>query len=874
MAWFSRLLSTWRNWRRGDRLERDLDDEIRGYAEMLADEKTGRGVPAAVARREAFAEVGGIEPVKEAVRDVRAGAVVESLWRDVRFGVRLLRQSPGFTLAAVASLGLGIGFNTSIFAVLDVLLLRPLPAVEPHRLVDIYTSGTDGDTYATSSLPDLIDFRAQTRAQVFEDVAGYTPVFTPLTTSTGEGDRVRLAMGEQVTGNYFTMLGVKARLGRTLMPADDIRNAPRHVVISEQLWQREFGGDPSVLGRNVRLRGEPYAIVGVIEEAFTGMMPMLAPELWVTTARVEDVESAGINDTVPSPGATARQDRRGTRWLFAKARLKPGVTIEQARASMQVAAARLAREYPATNKDRRVTVRAASATRVHPEADGMLAVLVSGCMAAVGLVLMIACANVAGMLLARGAARAREVSIRLALGAGRVRLVQQLLIESLLLAAAGAALGIGLAWWLMRMLTTIELPFPVPLSLDLRLDARVLAFTVVASIVTAIVAGLMPALKSTRPDLVSTLRGERPIGRGAWRGWTMRDFLVIGQMAVTTVLLIVAGLLMRSLSAAKYANVGFGTQGVATVSADLDMLRYSDERSRQFFDDALRRVRALPGVQAAAIATRLPFSLNFNQMNIAVAGYQTADQMGPGVLSAQVSPEYFETLRIPLLQGRVFTAADTTETPRVVVINQTMARRYWPAGNAIGQRVFERTLAGKPFEVVGVVADHKLRTIGEKPVPAMFHAAAQRPSSFYNIVARRPGDEQALVAEMRQAMLAIEPNLLLFETHTMREHMSVMLLPTTAGATLVMVFCGLGLLLAAIGLYGVIAFSVARRTREIGIRIAIGARPRAVLAGVMRQGLTLAVLGLAAGFMASARAIRSSGARRRWCCSPSRRSPT
>ena len=307
---------------------------------------------------------------------------------------------------------------------------------------------------------------------------------------------------------------------------------------------------------------------------------------------------------------TTRLERRGSRWLFAKARLKPGVTVEQAHASMQVVAAQLAREYPATNKDRRVTVRAASATRVHPDADGMLAVIVSGYMIAVGLVLHDRVRergrHAAG---ARRRAGAR-VSVRLALGAGRVRLVQQLLIESLLLATAGAAFGIGLAWWLMRMLTTIDLPLPVDLSLDLRLDARVLAFTVVTSIVTAIVAGLMPALKSTRLDLVSTLRGERPIGRGAWRGWTMRDFLVIGQMAVTTVMLIVAGLLMRSLSAAKYANVGFATHGVATVSADTDMLRYSDERSRQFFDDALRRIRALPGVQAAAIATRLPFSLN------------------------------------------------------------------------------------------------------------------------------------------------------------------------------------------------------------------------------------------------------------------------
>jgi putative ABC transport system permease protein len=473
-------------------------------------------------------------------------------------------------------------------------------------------------------------------------------------------------------------------------------------------------------------------------------------------------------------------------------------------------------------------------------------------------VLLIACANVAGMLLARGSARSREVSVRLALGAGRLQLVRQLLIESLLLAIAGGAVGLVLTQSVIRVLTTLDLPLPIPVPIDLRIDSRILAFTLVAATATALLAGLMPALKATRLDLVSALRGTAVGGRAAGRRWALRDLLVAGQMAVTTVLLVMAGLLLRSLSAAQHADAGFKTDGLAILSFDTDAVRYSRERGQQFFDQAVTRINALPGVVSASYATRLPFSLNFNSWNIAVPGHQkSADEMGPATQSSSVSPSYFETLGLRIVQGRAFTGHDTAKTPRVAIINQTMARKYWGNGGAVGQRVFERTLSsGISYEIVGVVADHKMRTMGELPQPAIYFSTAQNFNSYDVVVARTRGDEHATLAAMRQALLAMEPNLLFMDNSTMREQASAMMLPVQVGALLAGIFSGLGLLLAAVGLYGVIAFAVARRTREIGIRIAIGAKPRNVMRAIMMQGLTLAIVGLVAGIALAALAAR------------------
>jgi putative ABC transport system permease protein len=776
----------------------------------------------------------------------------ETLVQDVRYAGRWLVRGPGFALVAILSLGLGIGFNTAIFAVADALLLRPLPVSEPSRLVDLYTSGADGDTFSTNSLPDLLDYREQ--ATVFEDVAGYSPMFAAVS----RDERARLVLGEVVTGNYFRLLGVAARLGRTLLPDDDAPSAVPVVLLSDRYWRREFGGDAAALGRSIRIRGQAYTIVGVLDRQFNGMVPMLAPDLWVSVRHVEDVEPAGINESVPSPTGTSRLDRRGSRWLFAKARLKRDASLEQARASMAVVSERLRAANPQTNKDRRVTVRATSDTRLHPEADGFVSWIVTGTLAAVGLVLAIACANVAGMLLARASARQREISIRLAVGAGRGRLIRQLLTESLVLGTLGALVGVTVASWLIRVLATFHLPIPVPLSLDLRLDARVLAFTTVVAILTGIVAGLAPALRATRRDLVNDLKGEGVAAHVGGRRWSLRDALVIGQVAVTSVLLVIAGLLVRSLLASQAADVGFRTSGLAVVAADTDMLRYTPERSLQFWTEATRRVQSLSGVDHVALASRLPFSLNFNNTNIAVPGRQrAADEMGTSISSAIVSPDYFATLGVARIEGRDFAATDTPDKPRLAIINETMARRYWPNESAVGRVVYERTLdSGRSFEIIGVIRDHKLQTVGETSQPAIYFSTTQRPGGYQVMVARTRGNEGALVTSMRDTLTALDPKIVIIETDTMGSLIDGTLFPVRVAAVLVSIFGSLALLLAAIGLYGVIAFAVARRTREIGIRMAIGARPGSVLALVMRQGLGLVVAGVAVGLILGAAATR------------------
>jgi len=778
--------------------------------------------------------------------------MLDALVQDARYALRWLVRSPGFSIVAILSLGVGIGCNTAIFAVVDALLLRPLPVREPSRLVDLYTSGADGDTYSTNSLPDLLDYREQ--KHVFQAVAGYSPMFAGVS----RGDRARLVLGEVVTGNYFSMLGVSPRVGRTLLPEDDAPDAPRTVVLSNRYWQREFGGEPAAVGRTLRLRGQEFTVVGVLDDTFSGMVPMLAPEIWVPVRFAEEVEPAGINEIVPSPTGSSRLDRRGQRWLFVKARLTPETSIEQARANVEVVAARLRAEHPQTNKDRRITLRPTADTRLHPEADRMLAWVVTGTMLAVGLVLIIACANVAGMLLARAAARQREIAIRLAVGAGRGRLVRQLLTESLILGVLGAGVGVLLASWLTRLLTSFDLPIPIPLSLNLRLDARVLGFTAGIALVTGVLAGLAPALRATRANLVWDLKGDGTSGRLGGRRWTARDLLVVGQMAVTIVLLVTAGLLIRSLVAAQKADVGFPTEGLAIVSSDTGMLRYTPERSQQYWSEVTRRIEALPGVQGVALASRLPFSLNFNRTNIAVPGRQKAiDEMGTSINSATVSPAYFRTIGIGVLHGRTFAESDTPGERRVAIVSEMFARTYWPDDSAIGRTVFERTLnSGRAFEIVGVVANHTLQTVGETPQPAIYFSTTQRPSGYNVVVARTVSDDGALVSQMRETLLTLEPDLLLMDSQTMKGQMRGMLFPVRVAAVLVTAFSGLGLALPAVGLYGIIAFSVAQRTREIGIRMAIGARPGTVVRLVLRQGLGLVGVGLIVGSLLGALATR------------------
>jgi putative ABC transport system permease protein len=776
--------------------------------------------------------------------------VVESLFADIRFALRWLRKSPGFALVAIASLAIGIGFNTALFTIVDALLFKPLPVAAPDRLVDVYTSDSTGTVdYSSSSYPDYLDLQAEN--QVFDGLVGYSPMMAAVNLDT----RSRLAMGEIVTGNYFQVFGVPAAIGRTIVPADDAPGAPRVAMVSHRYWTRELGSAPDVVGRIVRIRGSAYTIVGVAPRTFNGMVPVLSPELWIPVAASLDVEPVGMHDTIPSPTGTTRLDRRADRWLFIRGRLQPHATIEQARANLGVLMARIDAENPVTNKGRRLSLRATSDVHFHPAADPIVVSIAAALMAVVGLVLLIACANVASMLLARASSRQKEIGIRLAIGASRARLMRQLLTEAIVLSCAGAAAAMLLAWWLASIAGSISLPLPLPLTFDLRIDGRVLAFNIAAAALAALLAGVAPGVQASKRDIAADFRGDPPVARG----WTLRDGLVAGQMAVTALLLIVAALLMRSLAAVQRTNPGFAVHRLAVVSTDTSMLGYPAERSQQFFDQATARIAALPAVESVALATRVPLQINPNRWEIWVPGRHQPGDKGDTVEVTTVSPEYFATMGVPIVEGRGFTVTDRIDTPRVAVVNETLARRLWPGQSAIGKVFHTRGGEGPAFEIVGVSADHKVLTLSERPTPFLHVARAQRPSSYTAIVARTRGDSAALLRDMRRELLALDPNVVFIENQTLESEVDATLLPMRASAWLVTGVGLVAMLLAAIGLYGVIAYSVARRTREIGIRIAVGARPSEVVAMVMRQGLIVAGVGLIAGCLLAVGVTRAMG---------------
>ena len=762
--------------------------------------------------------------------------------QDIRYALRWLLKSPGFAAVAILSIGLGVGVNSAMFSLVDGLLFKPLPVQDPGTLVDVFTTGGDGDEYATSSFPDFADLEAQNT--VFSGMTAYSPMFAPL----ARGDRSRLLAGQVVTGNHFAVLGVTPALGRFFVPSDDQPGAERVVVISHRMWQTEFGGASTAIGQSLTLRGLPYTIVGVARSNFQGVVPLLTPELWLPLVHVEEVEPVGINDMVPGPGRT-RLERRGARWAFVKGRLKPGVTADQAHSNVALIGRQLEAAYPQTNRDRHLSAVPTTQVRMLvPQAGGVVSVGAAGLMAVVGLVLLIACANVAGMLLARASARRREISIRLAIGAGRARLIQQLVVEGLVLGTLGAAAALACAWVVIRALLAVELPLPVDVALDLGLDWRVTSFAVATAGVAGMLASLLPALKASAPDLVSDLRGEAMVGRLGSRRVALRDVLVVTQVAFTAVLLVVAGLLLRSLAESQRADVGFQVDGLAVVSFDTDMVRYEPARGDQFWRQALDRVRALPGVTAAATASpSIPFELNFNQQELRIDNRTYAEgQRGETIENVAISTGYLSTLGLRVVDGRDIDETDRQGAPPVVLVNETMARRYWPDESAVGHSV-TNPATNQQYRIVGVVSNHKVHGVLERPAPFVYFASAQRPTRYNYLVARTAGDAGELLATMRRELLAMEPGLVFLGNSTMGDNLAMSLMLARVGAILAAFFGGLGTLLAAIGLYGVVAFSVSRRTREIGVRMAVGAHPRGVLTMVMRQGFGLVGIGLAIG---------------------------
>lgn len=767
--------------------------------------------------------------------------MLADLWTDLRTTARALRANPGFAAAAIGSLALGLGLNILLFSVVDRLLWKPLPVSRPEELVAIFNQTERQSQDVPSSYLDYLDLRDQ--SEVFSSVIGHSMMMA----SISPDERPELAVGEIVTGNYFESLGIRPLLGRLLSPEDDRQGAAPALVLGESYFVRRFGRDATVIGRTVKMRGTPYNIVGVVPASFPGLMPGFAADLWVPVARLDDVAPAGWLDSTGPPTSAPRLEQRGFRWMMVKGRLRPGIGFEAARASVDALTQRLAQTYPETNANRRAHVLPASRVRLHPSIDGALGPAGVALLAMVAVVLLVACANVANMILARATGRRREIGIRLAIGAGPGRLVRQLMSESLVLSLAGGALGLVIAAWGAGALAAMKLPLQVTLDLGLQLNGRMIVFCLIAVVATAVLFGLLPALRSVRPELVSSLKGDDSISPAGVARFGMRNLLVVGQLAASFVLLVGAGLLLKSVTTSLSADLGFASEGVTVATYDLDSLRFSRDQSLAFNLGLLERLRALPEVESAAVASRIPLTVNIHNENLYLDGQDLGgDEGGLAVDVTRVSPGYLQLLRVPLLAGRDFDSSHARGTPGVAIVSRAAAERLWPGRSAIGEH-FRTDPDGPLIEVIGVSADYKVRSTGEAPRPMVHFAYAQRPAFGTTVLIRSRAEGADLRRVLDRELGALAPDLLLFENHSMAEVVALNVLPARLGASVFGGFGLLALLLAAIGLYGVVAFATRQRTREIGIRMAIGAERGAVMTMVLRQGARLVAVGLAIG---------------------------
>ncbi len=756
---------------------------------------------------------------------------------ELRYAVRRLVRSPGFTLVAVLSLALGIGANTAMFSVVNAVLLRQLPVTEPGQLVELYTAESNGYAYATSSYPDFLDMRGLT--DVFSGVVG-TRTF--LARVEQEGGQPGMAFGELVSWDYFQVLGVRMHLGRTFLPEEDVAPGTHPVVIlGYRTWTRDYGADPGIVGRTLRLGGSPHTVIGVLPEEFTGSMPVLVTGFYAPLV---------MTDLLMGNSLDGQLDRRGSRSMFVKARLRPGVTVEQADQAMKALAAGLAEAHPDSNEGRTMSALPSGDVALHPAVDRALKPVAALLLAAVGLVLLIACANLASFLLARAEDRRREVAVRLALGAGRGALVRQLLTETTLLALLGGAAGVLIARWTLDLVMAFQPPLPIPVDLDVSLDRNVLGFTALVSLAAGLFFGLVPALQATNPDLAPTLKDGTDRGRGPGR-FTLRNGLVVLQVTFSFVLLIGAGLFVRSFQKAQQIDPGFHSGPGAILWPMASMSGIESEEERELF--AARAQEALlahPLITHLAMADRLPLG----------AGVQTASYRLPGVASerpdgetevdnARVSPSYFETLGVQILRGRGFTR-DDEGGEGVVVVSQAFLDRYYPGQDVLGMLIDEGT--PRPKRIIGVAADTKVRTLGEAPRPYVYERLGGGDGGDSQFLVRGTGESAGILAAARGVLDAIEPDLVYFETKTLEEHFALMLFAPRMAAALLGVFGGLALLLSAVGIYGVVSYAVARRTRELGIRISLGATARNVVGLAVGGGMRLVAVGGVLGMVMAA----------------------
>ena len=761
---------------------------------------------------------------------------MKTIWQDVRYGVRMLARSRGFTTLAVLSIALGIGVNTTIFSFVNAALLRPLPMPRSGELVRLW----DG---MASSYPDYIAYRDE--GEVFAGLAAYAQRPMSLT----RGDETERIWGEIVTGNYFDVLATPPAQGRGFLPEED-RTPGTHpvAVISDHLWKRHFNSDKEIIGKTILLSNHSFTIIGITAENFAGASIVSPPDLWVPMISEPLVQPGSISLTSPDDG-----------WLSVLGRLKSDVTLTQAQAAISTIASRLHQarrarfSEPEGSVGRDVTVVPARGLMVPPEGRATTLFVVGLLMTVVTLVLLVACANVANMLLARAAARRKEIAVRLALGASRWRVVRQLLTESLLLALAGGAAGLLLALWSADLLQNLlpQESSGMRATLDTSPDVRVFAYTLLLSMLTAVVFGLVPALQASKPNLVSALKDEE-VGFSR-RRLSLRNLLVVSQVAVSLLLLIAAGLFIRNLRNTQYAEPGFALDNALMMSFDLGLAKYNTARGRVFQEQLPERVRALSGVSEATLAEFVPLGGPKSVSPLYIEGEPTeAARFDEDSLLSHntIGLDYFKTMGIPLVSGRDFNNQDTATSPDVIIVNETLARRITPDGNAIGKHI-RMDSKGDYLEVVGIVRDIKYVQLAERPVFYGYRPLAQRYRSEMTLHVRTSGDPGALINQVRDEVKALDRDLPLTNVKTMQEHMRTPLAPAKLLAWLSSAFGVLALLLASVGLYGVMAYLVSGRTREFGIRVTLGAQGGDVLRLVLAEGLTLVCFGILFGLLAS-----------------------
>jgi predicted permease len=840
VSWRSVAGSRFRALFRRDRLERELDEEVRFHLEMQADDNMRAGMDADEARRAAMRSFGGRDAMKETYRARRTIHFVETMAQDVRYAVRTMWKSPGFTAIAVVSLGVGIGANAAVFSVADLLLLKPLAIARPDGLLTVGVAArVESLNSLAASYREFVDVRERTTA--FEGLSA--TAFVPAGFAPDASAQPTLKYGLLVSGNFFEVMGVAPQMGRGFRADEDqVPARDAVVVLDHDFWEQQLGGDSAAIGRSVRLNGVAFTVVGVAPPSFRGLNNLYRTDFYVpimmwpaltTDDRVRPLESRELRDVV------------------IRGRLKPGVTIERAQSELSVVGLDLERAYPDTNRGRALVVRTELQNRMVSQGPLWMILLLLLTLSA--SVLVVACANVAGLLTTRALGRAREFALRLALGGGRLRLVRQLVTESVLLAGAGALLGLAVGYGAIRLFRLVKLPADPPISAPFAFDGRVAMVGMVAALVSAVLFGLLPAVHATRADLTSAMKVADAGAFGRRRQWG-RTLLVGGQVAVSVVLLVVALFVYRGFEQQIAGGPGYRLDHLLTMGFDTRFVRYTDAQARRFFEDVADRARLTPGVTSATLSSVLPMGMEgAATLTIVPEGFRFPAGIDTvSVLSADVDERYFETLGLTILGGRGFRVTDAAGTPIVAVVNEQVARRYWPGQDPLGKR-FRLDGANGPWaQVVGVVKTSKYLFIMEPPREFVYLAFRQRPVRRAYLVAESAGDPAALAAPLREMVHRLDAGQPIFNVHTMEAFYDLRNTnQLTMVAGLITAMGTMALALSVAGLYGLVAYAVGRRTREIGIRMAIGAAPFEVLRMVLRQGMALAAAGLGIGLLAS-----------------------